>query len=53
LPPAADTRWHDRFLFAAYYAIAFVLLGIVVSGRSPSIFDVPGRAFATACRWRA
>lgn len=46
LPPAADTRWHDRFLFAAYYAIAFVLLGIVVSGRSPSIFDVPGRAFA-------
>jgi membrane-associated phospholipid phosphatase len=46
LPPAADTRWHDRFLFGAYYVIAFVLLGIVVSGRPPSLFDVAGRALA-------
>jgi len=46
LLPAADTRWHDRFLFGAYYVIAFVLLGIVVSGRPPSLFDVAGRALA-------
>jgi membrane-associated phospholipid phosphatase len=46
LPPASDTRRHDRFLFAAYYAIAFVLLGVVVSSRPPSLFDVAARPFA-------
>jgi len=44
--PAETTRLRDRLWFAGYYAIAFLLLGYVVSGRPPSIVDVAARPFA-------
>ena len=39
-------RLSDRVWFAAYYAIAFVGLGLLVSGQKPALFDESARALA-------
>ena len=44
--PAAASRIRDRLFFAGCYAIAFVLLGVIVSGRPPSPVDLAVRPFA-------
>jgi membrane-associated phospholipid phosphatase len=46
LPPAPEIRLRDRIWFTAYYAIAFVLLGLLVFNRKPELLDVAGRSFA-------
>jgi undecaprenyl-diphosphatase len=46
LPPAEDVRWRDRLGFALYYLAAFVVLGLLVSYRTPSPVDLAGRPFA-------
>jgi undecaprenyl-diphosphatase len=46
LPPVPSRRLSDRVWFAAYYAIAFVGLGLLVSGQKPALFDESARALA-------
>jgi len=46
LPPVPSRRLSDRVWFAAYYAIGFVALGLLVSGQPPALLDVSARAFA-------
>lgn len=44
--PSTDSgRIRDRLWFAGYYAVAFVLLGLVTSSRQPSVVDLVARPF--------
>jgi undecaprenyl-diphosphatase len=46
LPPLPSRRLSDRVWFAAYYAIGFVALGLLVSGQKPALLDLSARALA-------
>jgi membrane-associated phospholipid phosphatase len=48
LPPTPDRRLRDRLWFAGYYLVAFVALGLVVSGKKPALIDVSARALVGA-----
>jgi membrane-associated phospholipid phosphatase len=43
MPVEDSSRIRDRLWFSAYYAIAFVILGIVVARRDPSVIDIAAR----------
>jgi membrane-associated phospholipid phosphatase len=45
LPLEESGRIRDRLWFSAYYAIAFVILGVIVARRDPSVIDVAARPF--------
>jgi undecaprenyl-diphosphatase len=45
-PLVPEVRFTDRLWFTAYYTIAFVALGILVSSHKPDLLDLAGRPFA-------
>lgn len=46
LPPLPTRRLSDRIWFAAYYAIGFVALGLLVSTQKPAVLDMSARPLA-------
>ncbi len=46
LAPVQGPRVTDRLWFTAYYAIAFIALGFLVSGQKPDLLDLAGKPFA-------